>query len=181
MQERQDRQDRIENPQDKESIIFLSDPEETGGRFMRYEVRYQAGGRSAHSHCHPTQTQILEVIQGKMGFTMDGISRVYLPGEEVTVRPGIHHYQWNAGEGEVAILQQQWPAGEMESFLRNSFGLVRDGRMSTLQVAATLGQYEDVVLHSGWRRWALWALGFVARALGHKGSYPEYERSVSIP
>jgi quercetin dioxygenase-like cupin family protein len=172
---------RIEDPHDKESIVFLVYPEETGGAWMRYEVRFQPGGSSAHSHLHPSQEQRLEVMQGRMGFKMKGVARVYEPGEKVVVPAGVEHFQRNAGDEELICLQEQHPAGEMENLLRNSFGLVRDGRMNTLQVAATLAEFSDVMRHTGWQRWILAALAPVARTLGYKGRYRKYERGGATP
>lgn len=168
---------RIENPHDKESIAFVTYPEEADGDWIRYEVRFQPGGAGAHSHSHPTQEQRLEVVQGRMGFKMDGVSKVYEVGEKVVVPAGAEHFQWNAGDVELVCLQEQHPAGEMESMLRNSFGLVRDGRMNTLQVAAVLDEYADVMRHTGWQHWALKALAPLAKLLGYRGRYDEYERT----
>jgi hypothetical protein len=39
-------------------------------------------------------------------------------------------------------------------------------------------RYPDVMKHTGWKRWALAMLAVVAKVLGYKGSYSEYERVV---
>ncbi|MFT5041961.1 MAG: quercetin dioxygenase-like cupin family protein [Hyphomicrobiaceae bacterium] len=166
----------IENPADQETVTFLAYPEETDDGALRYEVRFRAGGKSAHSHFHPTQDQRLEVVSGQMGFEVEGVSKIYGPGEKVHVPKATKHYQWNAGDVEIVVFQEQFPAGEMESFLRNSFGLVRDGRMNTLHAAATLAFYRDVMTHAGWQRWVLVLIAPIAGLHGYKGSYEEYER-----
>lgn len=166
----------IYNPHDLETIVFLDYPEDTEDGCLRYKVSYRGGGKSAHAHTHPTQEQRLTVLSGKMGFRIGSDSREYGPGETLSVAKGLPHYQWNAGDSDVVILQEQHPAGEMESFLRNSFGLVQDGRMNTLQVAATLLRYRKVLAHAGWQRWILTLLAPLAWILGYRGGYEEYER-----
>ncbi|HYC57774.1 MAG TPA: cupin domain-containing protein [Candidatus Binatia bacterium] len=171
---------RIENPADRESVVFLSLPASPDVDPLRFEVHYRAGGSGAHEHVHPFQHQRIEVRQGLMGFRLRGIERIYRPGEVVEVEPGAPHLQWNAGDEELVCLQEQRPAGEMEKFLRVVFGLVSDGRMTTLQSAAVLAEFSACTRHVGWRRGIFLLLGVVARALGYRGRPAEYYGGGSV-
>lgn len=164
----------IHNPSDRETVTFLVTGEESDGEFIRYEVRFAKGGSSAHEHRHPHQNQFIRVVRGRMGFSIDGAARIYEAGETLDIPPGTRHGQWNAGDDELVMVQEQRPAGRMEEFLRTVFGLVRDGRMNTFQAAVMLSEYEDCTRHVGWKALAMRAIAVVARRLGYTAHHAEY-------
>jgi quercetin dioxygenase-like cupin family protein len=98
---RSHRADVIENRVTGERAVVLRGTEEVGdsGK-LAVQLSVRAGGAVMGEHVHSQITERFRVIDGKLGVRVDGEESVLETGGGATVRPGVVHDWWNAGEGE---------------------------------------------------------------------------------
>lgn len=98
--------DVIEHPVTGERITFLETADDTGGEYVRSELRVQPHGFVAAPHVHPRLEETFEILSGTFTFVVDGEERQVGPGEGASIPAGTPHAWWNAGEEEgVAIVE----------------------------------------------------------------------------
>jgi hypothetical protein len=100
------------------------------------------------------------------------------------VPPGTAHDWWNAGDEEAHVVVEIRPGRRFEEAIRNTFGLAQDGKTNArgmpnlLQVALIAREFEDVLYFTkpprAVQKVLFAVLAPIARALGYRGSYPEY-------
>lgn len=172
------------NPVTGERAVVRVGTEETGGELLVAELFVSPGGRVVGEHIHPAIHETFTVVSGNVGFRLDGHQSLARPGERLHVPPGVAHDWWNAGDGEARVIVEVSPAARFEAMISNLFGLAQDGKTNKkgmpnlLQAALFAGEFEDVLFFTNPPRpvqKALFAvLAPIARALGYRGSYPEY-------
>jgi quercetin dioxygenase-like cupin family protein len=118
----------IENPVTGERIVFRITAEGSGGDLLELDDFYMRPGHRAAPHVHPGMEERFEVIEGAVGFLIDGEERHAGPGEVVTVPPGTPHVAWNAGDAPAHVRLQFRPALRWEHFVERIFGLAAEGR-----------------------------------------------------
>ena len=80
--------DTIEHPVTGETFTFLETAEETGGEYVRIELRVRPRGFVAAPHIHPRIEETFEIRSGSFAFVVDGEERRVGAGEGATVPVG---------------------------------------------------------------------------------------------
>lgn len=173
--------DTIENPVTGERLRFLKTSRDTGGESVVVEATVQPDGFVAAAHVHPRQSELFQILEGRVGFRL-GREKVELgPGESVLVEPGTAHKFWNAGSTPARFVTVVRPALEFEQLIETMYSLAADGKTNRkgmpnplrLAVIAS-AHFEDVQLPfppAFLQRLGL-ALGAPAgRMLGYEATY----------
>lgn len=176
--------DVVENPVTGERAVVRVGTEESGGDLLVAELFVSPGGAVAGEHVHPVIEEWFTVLDGRVGFRLDGRESVAEIGQLLHVPPGVAHYWWNAGEEEAHVVVEVSPGDRFEEVIQNLFGLAQDGRTddkgmpNLLQAALFAREFEDVLYFTRpprpMQKVLFAALAPVARLLGYRGSYPEY-------
>ena len=80
-------------------------------------------------HVHYAQTESFTVLEGRMGYFLDGRNGTVAKGQSVSIPPGLPHFFWNAGDAagkDLLVRITLRPAGEARRFFENLAGLSRD-------------------------------------------------------
>ena len=173
-----------ENPVTGERAIVRIGTEDTNGERIVVDLYIQPGGAVMGEHVHAVIEERFMVLEGKVGFRLNGKESVAEKGMTLLVSPGIPHDWWNAGI-EVALVRVEIsPATRFEIMIQNAFGLAQDGQVNKkgmpnpFQLVLFAQEFEDVVTFTKPPRIVqkimFGVLSPIARLLGYKGSYPEY-------
>lgn len=120
--------DTIENPVTGERLRFLKTSRDTGGESVVVEATVQPDGFVAAAHVHPRQSELFQILEGRVGFRL-GREKVELgPGESVLVEPGTAHKFWNAGSTPARFVTVVRPALEFEQLIETMYSLAADGK-----------------------------------------------------
>lgn len=101
---------RIENRASGEIIEAVGTAADTNGACIEGFVTVPPGFDAIPLHRHQQQEEVFEVIRGKVGVELNGISRVYGPGETATIPANTAHRWWNAGDDELYYRYSITPA-----------------------------------------------------------------------
>jgi quercetin dioxygenase-like cupin family protein len=182
--------DVIENPVTGERVVVRVGTEDSGGDLLAIDGYIRPGGAVTGEHVHPAIDEDFTVVRGRVGFRIDGRESIAEPGKRLHVPAGTAHDWWNVGEEEALVRVEIRPGARFEEMALNLFGLAQNGKTNSkgmpnlLQAAIFAREFSDVLYFT---RPPLWVqrllfgvLAGVARALGYRGSYPEYvERRAS--
>ena len=172
------------NPVTGEVAVVRVGTYESDGELLAVDLRIRAGGAVMGEHYHPDIEERFTVLSGLVAFRLDGRVEIAEVGQETVVPAGMVHDWWNAGEGEALVRVEIRPGARFEEMIRNAFGLAQDGRTDAkgmpnlLQLAVFAREFRDVVRFTGPPRAVRMLFGLlapVARLLGYRGSYPEYQ------
>lgn len=176
--------DVIENPVTGERVVVRVGTEDSGGDLLVVNGYVKPGGAVTGEHVHPAIDEDFMVVRGRVGFRIDGRESIAEPGERLHVPAGTAHDWWNAGEEEAHVRVEIRPGARFEEMAINLFGLAQDGKTNSkgmpnlLQAAAFAREFSDVLYFTKPPLWVqrllFGALARIARALGYRGSYPEY-------
>lgn len=123
--------DVIENPVNGQRLRFIATGADTGGSVFRAEGVFRPGGFAGPRHIHPLQDERFEVQRGRAGFLVAGSEVVLGEGDTIEVPRGTPHTFWNAGDDEMAVLFEFWPAPpSTERFYEVYFGFAQEGRVN---------------------------------------------------
>ena len=143
--------DVAENPVTGERVVVRVGTEDSGGELLVVELFVGPGVAVAGEHVHPTIDEWFTVLEGRVGFRLDGRESIAPVGERLHVPPGTAHDWWNAGGEEARVIIEVNPAARFEEAVSNTFGLARDGKTNAkgmpnlLQVALFAREFEDVL------------------------------------
>lgn len=120
----------IENPVTGERLTLIETSRETGGARTIGEMEVKPGG-FVPSHRHTDHEERIEVLEGEIEVTIDGVERRFGPGEDVTIATGQVHAWRNASRDRKLRFRGTMTPGHpgFELFLRVLFGLARDGEV----------------------------------------------------
>jgi quercetin dioxygenase-like cupin family protein len=176
--------DVIENPVTGERVVVRVGTEDSEGDLLAIDGYIKPGGAVTGEHVHPAIDEDFTVLRGRVGFRIDGRESIAEPGERLHVPAGTAHDWWNAGEEEAHVRVEIRPGARFEEMALNLFGLAQDGKTnsrgmpSLLQAAIFAREFSDVLYFTKPPLWVqrllFGVLAGVARALGYRGSYPEY-------
>jgi mannose-6-phosphate isomerase-like protein (cupin superfamily) len=179
-----------ENPVTGERAIVLEAPHENAERRLTVELHVRPGGAVAGEHVHPAIVERFEVIEGRLGVSLDGRRSSLGPGEAVEVTPGHWHDWWQEGEEKAIVRVEVVPGDRFIEAIRTLFGLANDGRTNAkgmpgiLQMVAIADEFDDVVIFKRpprvVQRLLFGALAPLARARGYRGIYPRYANAGSM-
>jgi quercetin dioxygenase-like cupin family protein len=176
--------DVIENPVTGERVVVRVGTEDSGGELLVVDGYVKPGGAVTGEHVHPAIEEYFTVMRGRVGFRIEGRESIAEPGERLHVPAGTAHDWWNAGEVEAHVRVEISPGERFEEMAINLFSLAQDGKTNSkgmpnlLQAAIFAREFSDVLYFTRppllVQRLLFGALTAIARALGYKGSYPEY-------
>ena len=179
-----------ENPVTGERGIVLEAPQDNPERRLAVEMHVLPGAAVAGEHLHPEITERFEVVEGRLGVSLDGERRTLGPGESVEVPPGHWHDWWHEGTQKAVVRVEVLPGDRFLEVIRTIFGLAVDGKTNAkgmprpLQLVALAEEFDDVVIFkrppAPVRRLLFAALAPLARARGYRGTYPRYVEAGSM-
>lgn len=173
---------RIRNNITGEDVEFLETAAETNGKHLRFNLRVKAGGYVVVNHIHPKQNETFIMRNGQLKMLVGKENRYLEEGETITIPKGQAHQWWNDTNEEVLIEVLFEPAGNMEIFLEQFFGMCNDGitlpdgNLKFMQAMAMTKKY-DLYLSAPpvpLQKFLASLLGPVARMMGNKNFDPKY-------
>ncbi len=174
----------LENPVTGERAVVRVAPQESNDYLLVVDLFVRPGGAVTGEHVHPGLAEAFTVVRGQLVARRDGCDLDMGPGMRLEVPAGVAHDWWNAGEEEAHIIVEISPGERFEEMALNLFGLAQDGKTNSkgmpnlLQGALFAREFEDVLYFTKppriVQRLLFGALVPIARALGYRGSYPEY-------
>ena len=124
----------IVNTATGEKVTYLETSRETGGARSRFEMEAKPGGGvPLHRHAH--HDELIEVLDGEIEVTMNGVKRRLGPGERVLIERGTTHRWCNPSPDRDLKFRGGMTPGhpDFELFLRVYYGLGRDGAVVAMQ------------------------------------------------
>lgn len=173
----------IENPVTGERVVFRTGMGDPDAPVLAFDFYLRPGGGVFVPHQHTAQEESIRVIKGRIRCGMPGAEREVGPGETVTFAPGEGHVLHAVGEEGVEAYVEFRPAGNAESFLRNYFGLCRDGKsnakgdLSLPQIAMLMPAHGNLRadIPRLAQRVLFTLLRPIAWTLGYRARYPRYQ------
>ncbi len=169
-----------ENPVTGERVVSLTDPRDHPEGILVGQMVVAPGGRVAAPHHHPTLTERFLVLEGRVGFTLDGEDTELGAGEHATVGPNVVHDWWQVGDEPAVVVVEVSPGVRFGEMITHLFGLAREGKLSAkgmpspLQLAVIGDEYrEEIVFETPpaiVQRLTLPLLAMLGRARGLKAS-----------
>ena len=166
------------------AIVLVGTGDSDDGRVVAL-MGVRPGGAVVGEHFHHSLTERFRVLAGKLGVRIDGVEGTLYPGDEMTVRPGIVHDWWNAGDEEAQAIVEVNPGRRFELMISTLFGLANDGLTNDkgmphlLQLAVIAQEFRDVVEFVRpprfVQRMLFGLLAPIGQALGYR---PWYDRSL---
>lgn len=151
--------DELVNPVTGLRTVFRKTDEDTRGERLQVDWIGDPGWTTGPDHGHPHQVERFEIQSGRLGLRLEGVEQIYGAGEAIVAPAGSRHAAWNAGDEEVHVLVDFWPALRTETAFETLAGLARDGKTTgtgvpknPLGVALILRHFEDEIYRPG-RRW----------------------------
>ena len=183
-----------ENPVTGELALVRAGTEETGGGHLVVDLFVAPGGAVSGEHVHQDIEETFTVVQGTVGFRLDGSEDVAGPARRLIVAPGVVHDWWNAGNDEAHVIVElrgeKRRLDRFEMMISTLYGLARDGktdargRPSILQASLLAREFNDVIVFTRpsrlVQRLLFGALAPMAYLLGYRAAYPEYGPSGCI-
>lgn len=179
-----------ENPVTGERGIVLEPPHENPDRRLVAELHVTPGGAVVGEHLHPGIHERFEVLEGRLGVSLDGQRRSLGPGESADVAPGRWHDWWQEGPEKAVVRVGVTPGERFLELIRTLFGLAIDGKTnakgmpSPLQLVAIASGFDDVIVFKrpppAIQRAVFAGLAPLARRRGYRATYPRYEQAGSM-
>ncbi len=177
--------DFYENVVTGERGVVLRGDDDGHGKSVLTHLTVKPGGAVAGEHVHPALEERFRVVHGELGTRVDGVERTLGPGEEATVRAGVPHDWWNAGEGDAGVIVEITPPDpRFEMMIATLWGLANAGRTNEkgmpgpLQLALIGSEFADVIRFTkppaAVQKAMFGLLGALGRLRGYRGIYPEY-------
>lgn len=163
------------------TITFVESAVATGGEQTTVEV--QASPFLGEDHYHPRAEERIEVLDGEVTVRVGNDILPLPPGGVAVIPWNVLHGWSNASRGSVRVRIRFRPGHAIETYLRTTYGLHRDGRVNSagklplLQMAVLSTAFQDmVVFELDPRRRALYrVLAPIGRLRGYRSAYPEYQ------
>ena len=179
--------DSIHNPVTGERIVFRQTSADTNGEAVVIETYVEPHGFVAAAHVHPSQEERFQVLRGTVGFKIGRTEQVAGPGTRVTVPAGTPHRFWNAGDEELTLTGEVFPAGNLEFFLSAIYASVaaHGGRPGALDAAYLLTRYRTefamTAIPAPVTRFVLPLQALFGRAFGRYSHFADAPNPISRP
>lgn len=181
--------DTFHNPVTRERSIVIEAPAESAGRRLVSELHLDPGAAVLGEHLHPAIDESFEVVEGRLGYRLDGREGEAGPGETIEIPAGTWHDWWHVGEAPTVCRVTVTPGDRFEQMIRTAWGLACDGLVNgkgmprPLQLVALSTEFSDVVVFRRpprpVQRMAFGLLAPLARRRGYSGIYPRYAEMTS--
>jgi quercetin dioxygenase-like cupin family protein len=121
----------IHNPFTGERGTFVETSAETGGTRSVIDFEVTPGGAGVPTHRHADHEEQIEVLEGEIEVTLDGVARRYGPGQRLVIPRNTVHAWRNPSPDRALRFRGRMTPGHpgFERFLRVWFGLARDGEL----------------------------------------------------
>jgi mannose-6-phosphate isomerase-like protein (cupin superfamily) len=118
----------FENPVSGERSVVRQGSDDTDGELVVADLYLRPGAGGPREHAHSYLHETFEILDGRVGFRLNGHQEVTGPGRKLVVEPGMVHDFWNAGEQEAHVLVEVRPGAGSSRSSRPSGGWPRRGR-----------------------------------------------------
>ena len=138
----------IDNPITGQRATFVETAQESGGARTVADVETTPGG-GVLTHRHADHEEWIEVVEGEIELTSEGVTRRLGAGEQVTIQAGAVHSWRNPSRDRLLRFRAMMTPGHpgFETVLRVSFGLGRDGG---LRPGGLPRRFADLALLADW-------------------------------
>lgn len=125
-----------------ERLRFVSLPDDPEHEPLVVHVEYRPGDPPP-DHCHPSQRERFEVLDGALEVTIAGERRVEHAGGAFEIDPGVRHAMRAIGDAGATLRWTITPALRTEAFFRSMWALDAAGRGRTdlVRVAQVLQRH----------------------------------------
>ena len=183
--------DTYTNPVTGERAV-VRESDEAAGRAL-VDLYVSPGGAVAAEHIHDNLIERFEVVEGRVGFKIDGREQIAEPGTKSEVAAGVPHDWWNAGDTVAhVVVELEGPAAlRFEQMLVTVFGLAHDGKVDAkgmpdpLQLALIAREFDDVIRFTkpprAVQKVVFGVLAPLGRALGKRAVYDHHPALVITP
>lgn len=172
------------NPVTREYSIVIEAPAENAQRRLVSELHLQPGARVALEHMHPALDEAFEVLEGSLGWQLDGRTGVAGPGETVEIPRGSWHDWWHVGDTPTVARVTVSPGDRFVNMISTIWGLGVDGLTDKrggpkpLQLVAVAREFEDILVPrkppAAVQKLVFGLLAPIAARRGYRGVYPRY-------
>jgi quercetin dioxygenase-like cupin family protein len=117
---------------------------------LEVEASWGPGGRPPPKHFHPAQDERIEVVEGTLHSSVNGVLRDVGPGETIEIPRGAPHRMWNPGTGPARAIWQTRPGGRTQQWFAEIDRLHAEGRVGSSgipdprEMVPLLAEYDDV-------------------------------------
>jgi quercetin dioxygenase-like cupin family protein len=91
-------------PLDWGQLGWLSSPTHTGAAQLAIVEGNLIPGKGHNFHKHPSQEEVMFVVDGRIEQWIDKETRILGPGDAAFIPPGVVHATFNAGENEAKVM-----------------------------------------------------------------------------
>jgi hypothetical protein len=174
--------DLLPNPVTGQTLLIRRTAADTAGTLLEMEAVWDGREPAPRPpvHCHPLQEERFEVLEGRIGVQIDGLTRVLITGSELVVTPGTPHQMW-APYGRARALWQTRPALSTGRLYETLSNLAVDGKTNgsgapslfRFSAIALRHRFEYRLASPAWpvQRAVLMLLAPIAWSLGYRGRY----------
>jgi uncharacterized cupin superfamily protein len=175
----------FENPVSGERSVVRLGSDDTDGEAVVADLYLRPGAGGPREHVHSYLHETFEVLEGRVGFRLDGREEVTGPGRKMVVEPGMVHDFWNAGEREAHVLVEVRPGRRFEQMIQTIWGMAAAGETDArgapqplLRLAVVAKEFErelQFVSPPRWLQKGLFSvLAPIGRARGYRAIDPRY-------
>ena len=173
-----------QNPATRERSITIEAPAENPERRLVVELHLEPGAAVILEHMHPAMDETFEVIEGRLGYKLDGKSGEAGPGERIEIQAGHWHDWWQLGDQQTVCRVTVTPGDRFVDLISTLWGLGADGQTDAagkpklLQLVAVSREFSDVFVPrkppAALQKLVFGLLGPIAERRGYRALYPRY-------
>jgi mannose-6-phosphate isomerase-like protein (cupin superfamily) len=172
------------NPATRETSIVIEAPEENDEGRLVAELHLEPGAAVALEHMHPALHERFEVLEGQLGWKLDGEEGVARPGDALEIPARSWHDWWQVGDAKTVCRVTVTPGDRFIQLIETIWGLGVDGLTddkgapAPLQLVAISKEFADIFVPrhppAAVQKVLFGVLGPIARARGYRASYRRY-------
>ena len=91
-------------------LKFVETAAETGGALHAQQARYRPQSKAPPLHCHPSQDERFQILEGGLEFVVGGETKIVRAGDEVAVGKGVYHKARNPFDEHALVRWETRPA-----------------------------------------------------------------------
>jgi len=124
-------------------LKFVETAAETNGALHAQEARYRPHSNPPPLHCHPSQEERFQIIEGGLEFIVGGETKIVKAGNEIGVGKGVYHKARNPFDEAALVRWETRPALRTGELMRALYtaGKARGGKPPLHEAAAILREY----------------------------------------
>jgi quercetin dioxygenase-like cupin family protein len=122
-------------------VRFMISGDQTGGAFAVVEHPMEPLSLAAPYHTHTMEDEYSIVLEGEVGFSLDGNVVVGRPGDTIFKPRNVRHTFWNASNEPARILELITPAGFENYFAEVGDAFAKSGPPDVSKLATIAASY----------------------------------------